>query len=316
LIERDDRTVVLPNLSNVSSRIDTPLLRGAKRAWSSIRFDRRSGSAPGRSPIERASRALFDSGDRSPARRSRRTDHETRVGAELAVLGRAALFALATIAGTTDPDGNARRNGDSGIDRAEGDAGEKTDTLGRRLRESGPVVLVPLAWSFAIAAHLGRLEDRTVLIAHLVMDCILAAFAAASWSEMDDGVLRAWKLVLLVGLGFTLLGTSALLGRDGSPSSEDETAAEGTGSVRTRALALTVQAWLLVPAAGLAYTGLNIGEDEGPGVYLAGAVCSLLGSLTYASAPTDSPAATRKLLGLALANVGQTAGIANAVYQY
>jgi len=235
---------------------------------------------------------------------------------ELAVVGRAALFALAAIAGTADPGGNAGRDGDNGTGRAEGDSGEGAATLGRRLRESGPVVLVPLAWTFAIAAHLGRLEDRTVLIAHLVMDCILAAFAAASWSEMNEGVLRAWKLVLLVGLAFTLLGTGALLGREGSPSSEAETAAGETGSVRERALALTVQAWLLVPAAGLAYTGLCAEEGEAPGVYFVGAACSALGSLAYASAPTDSPVATRKLLGLALANVGQTAGIVNAVYQY
>jgi hypothetical protein len=313
LTERGDRTVVLPNLPDISSRIDTPLFGSAKRAWSSLRSERRV--CLDRSPIERASRALFDD-DRSPARESRKTDPEARVRTELAVLGRAALLALATIAGTTDPSGNARRNGDNGIDRAESDVGERTATLGRRLRESGPVVLVPLAWSFAIAAHLGRLEERTVLIAHLVMDCILAAFAAASWSEMNEGVLRVWKLVLLVGLGFTVSGTGALLGRNDSRSPEAETVAAGSGSVRARALALTVQAWLLVPAAGLAYTGLCVGEDEGPGIYLAGATLSVLGSLAYASAPTDSPAATGKLLGLALANVGQTAGIVNAVYQY
>ncbi|PSP74366.1 hypothetical protein BRC86_06160 [Halobacteriales archaeon QS_3_64_16] len=201
------------------------------------------------------------------------------------------------------------------MDRVESDAGDGTATLGRRLRESGPIVLVPLAWSFAIAAHLGWLEDQTVLIAHLVMDCILAAFAATAWSEMSAGVLRVWKLVLLVGLGFTLLGTGALLGRDDSPPPEAETAAE-TQSGRERTLALTVQGWLLVPAAGLVYTGLCVDEDEVPDVYLAGATLSILGSLAYASAPTDSPAAPRKLLGLALANVGQTAGIVNAVYQY
>jgi hypothetical protein len=154
-----------------------------------------------------------------------------------------------------------------------------------------------------------------VLIAHLVMDCILASFAAASWSEMSEGVLYAWKLVLLVGLGFTLLGTAALLGRSEDAESEGAISA-GARSGSERALSLTVLAWLLVPAAGLAYTGLRVGENEGPRIHLAGAALSALGGLVYASASPDSPAAPRRLLGLALANVGQTAGIVNAVYQY
>lgn len=73
----------------------------------------------------------------------------------------------------------------------------------RRFRENGPVVLVPLAWTFATAAHAGYLAEHTVLVAHVVMDVILVAFAALSWGDMRTGVLRTWKLVLLVGLAFT-----------------------------------------------------------------------------------------------------------------
>jgi hypothetical protein len=244
-----------------------------------------------------------------------------RLRTEVAVVGRSALIALATIAGTVDAgnggNGGNERHGPqaNGTDLAGDDSSHETATPGRRLRENGPGALVPLAWSFAVAAHLGLLADRTVLIAHLVMDSILASFAAASWSEMTEGVLRAWKLVLLVGLGVTLLGTAALLGRSEDPSFE-VTASTGTKSGNEAALALTVVAWMLVPAAGLAYTGLRVEESEAPRVYLAGAVLSALGGLAYASAPSDTPAALRKLLGLTLANVGQTAGIVNAIYQY
>lgn len=73
---------------------------------------------------------------------------------------------------------------------------------------------------------------------------------------------------------------------------------------------------MVVPAVGLAYTGRRVDEDDAPRVYLAGAALSALGSLAYASASPSTPEAPRKLLGLTLANVGQTAGIVNAVYQY
>lgn len=289
--------------------------------YASRAFDRRpvsSGATDG--SRVRTRRGLSD-GSGVGSRTERRARIGTRAGAELAVLGRAVLFALATIAGSVDPGGRIPGDREAGlgpdhaIDEERGEA-----TVGRRLRENGPVVLVPLAWSFATAAHLGRLETRTVLIAHLVIDALLAAFAAASWSEMTEGVLRAWKLVLLVGLGVTLSGTAALLGTAEEPGSATREAAASTGaeagSARETTLALTVLSWMIVPAAGLAYTGLRVDEEEAPRVYLLGALCSVLGALAYASAPTGAPASSRKLFGLALANVGQTAGIVNAVHQY
>jgi hypothetical protein len=169
----------------------------------------------------------------------------------------------------------------------------------RRLRENGPVVLVPLAWTFATAAHLGLLAVRTVLIGHVVMAVVLVAFAALSWTDMRRGVLLAWKVVLLVGLGVTLLGTGALAFSPGA----------------TVLLRLTVLGWMVVPAVGLAYTGLHVAANAAPRVYLAGGGLSLLGAAVYLLAPTlgsGSPAT----LGLVLVNVGQTAGIVNAVYQY
>lgn len=169
----------------------------------------------------------------------------------------------------------------------------------RRLRENGPVVLVPLAWTFATAAHLERLATRPVLVGHVVMDVVLVAFAALSWTDMREGVLLAWKLVLLVGLGFTLLGTATLLV---SPDS-------------TALLRVTVLGWMLVPAAGLAYTGQHVAADAAPWVYTVGAGLSAVGAVAYLAAPVlgVDPLA---VAGLSLVGVGQTAGIANAVYQY
>ena len=169
----------------------------------------------------------------------------------------------------------------------------------RRLRENGPVLLVPLAWTFATAAHLELLSVRAVLIGHLVMDVVLVAFAALSWTEMRRGVLLAWKVVLLVGLGFTLLGTAAL---SGAPDS-------------TALFRVTILGWMLVPAAGLAYTGRHVEAGTAPWVYTVGAGLSVLGAAAYL---VGGPIAVESLgvLGLALVGVGQTAGIVNAVYQY
>jgi hypothetical protein len=169
----------------------------------------------------------------------------------------------------------------------------------RRLRENGPVVLVPLAWTFATAAHLELLATRAVLIGHLVMDVVLVAFAALSWAEMRRGVLLAWKVVLLVGLGFTLLGTATLYASPGT----------------TALLRVVVLGWMVVPAAGLVYTGRHVAPDAGPLVYTAGAGLSAAGAVAYLAAPVVA-AGSLAPAGLALVGVGQTAGIANAVYQY
>lgn len=167
----------------------------------------------------------------------------------------------------------------------------------RRLRENGPVLLVPLAWTFATAAHLDLLALRTVLIAHLVMDTIIAAFAVLSWREMRAGILLAWRRVLVVGLGVTLVGTAGLL----------------TTPPSVPLLVGTVVGWMLVPAAGLVYTGRHI--DRHPRVYTVGGALSVVGAVAYlAGVGGTVPALV--LVGLSLTNVGQTAGIVAAVYDY
>ena len=168
----------------------------------------------------------------------------------------------------------------------------------RRLRKNGPIVLVPLAWSFVTAAHLGYVSLRTLLAAHVVMNVVFVVFTAASWSEMRSGVLYAWKLVLLVGFGFTAAGTVAL----------------AVAPADTDLVAIMLAAWMLVPAAAFVYTARNVAEA--PGVYRAAAALSVLGWTVYFGGPLVSLGGPATVAGLTLVNVGQTAGIANAVVQY
>ena len=160
----------------------------------------------------------------------------------------------------------------------------------RRLRENGPVVLVPLAWSFVTAAHLGAVARPTLLIAHLVMATLLLAFAALSWTDMREGALLVWRRVIVVGFVFTVAGAAGLVLSD------------------RRLLWVAVVGWMLLPAAGLWDTGRRGARPAR--AYLAGGACSALGTLVYVLGPNGSAAT---LAGLALVGIGQTAGIVAAV---
>lgn len=166
----------------------------------------------------------------------------------------------------------------------------------RRVRETAPVGLVPAAWTVVTLAHLGTVTEETLLIAHVVMDVLLAAFAALSWSDMTDGALRAWRTVLVGGLVFTLAGTYGLA-TGGNPA----------------VLGLTVYAWMLLPAGALAYTGQLVPPEDGPRIYTTGAVLSGVGAVVYLGTYVGAEIAT--VGGLALVGVGQTAGIVNAAVQ-
>ena len=167
----------------------------------------------------------------------------------------------------------------------------------RRLRENGPVVLVPLAWTFVTAVHLGLASEHALFVAHLVMAGIIVAFTVLSWTEMDAGVLLAWRRVLLAGLVVTLAGVGGFLV---PPAAEV-------------LFAVSVYGWMAIPTAGLAYTGRRV--PEAGWVYLAGAVLGGLGLVGYAVGSAGGwPVVT--VAGLGLVTAGQTAGIAEAVYRY
>ncbi len=159
------------------------------------------------------------------------------------------------------------------------------------------MVLVPLAWTFVTAVHLGLASEHALFVAHLVMVTIVVAFTGLSWAEMDAGVLLAWRRVLLVGLVVTLAGVAGFL----------------FPPAATALLSVSIYGWMVVPAAGLAYTGRRV--SAGAWIYLAGAVLSVLGLVVYAVG-VAAAGTLAAVAGLGLVTAGQTAGIAEAVYRY
>jgi hypothetical protein len=169
----------------------------------------------------------------------------------------------------------------------------------RRLRETGPVVLVPAAWLFALLAHVGTLTARTVLVAHVVMTVLLVGFLVLSWTEMTKRVLRVWRTVILVGVPVTLSGVAGLLVRpDG-----------------TVLLAVALVGWMVVPAIALARTAPMLPSETSARIATVGGGLSLLGAVLYGAGWYLSTP-TVVLVALGLVGLGQTMGIADAVYRY
>jgi hypothetical protein len=161
----------------------------------------------------------------------------------------------------------------------------------RTVRDAGPTVLVPAAWTVTAAAHEGVVGEDAIFVAHLVMAAFIAAFAATGWSEMADGALRAWRTVLVVGLGATLAGIGGFLA-DSDPL-----------------LGVSLVGWMLLPAAGLVWTGRLF--DRARSVYYATGALSTLGAVAYVVAVTGAASVT-PLVGLGLVAAGQTVGIVHA----
>lgn len=160
----------------------------------------------------------------------------------------------------------------------------------RRFRETAPAALVPLAWTVVAAAHLDAVTAHAIFVAHVVMSLLLATFAVTGWRDMADGVLRTWRTVIAVGFGATVLGVAGFV-VDAAPL-----------------LAVSLYAWMALPALGLLYTGRAVG-GRAP-AYLVGGAVAALGGVVYAAAPSLA------VPGLALVGVGQTAGILDAVVRY
>lgn len=164
----------------------------------------------------------------------------------------------------------------------------------RTVRANGPALLVPAAWIVVGGAVLGIVSEHALFVAHVVMSLLLVAFLVGSWGEMTTGVLRAWKAVILAGTPVTLAGVVGFLSLDGL-------------AVPTEPLlAVALYGWILLPAAGLAYTGRR--ADATARAYDVGAACCLAGAVGVALAgrPVETAA------GLGVVGVGQTIGIAAA----
>jgi len=165
----------------------------------------------------------------------------------------------------------------------------------QQLRESGPGLLVPLAWLFVAAAQLDIVASRSIFIAHLVMAAFITFFLATGWADMSTGALAGWRAVMVVGLGVTLAGVAGFLVDAGS----------------TALWTTSLVGWMILPAAGLAYTGRLL--DEAAGVYIASAAISGLGAVIYVLSLAGVGSG---LIGLALVGVGQTVGIVDAVVRF
>lgn len=161
------------------------------------------------------------------------------------------------------------------------------------LRRFGPVVLIPAAWLAAGAATVGVLDPEGMLIAHLVMVGFISFFLLTGWSRMDHGALRAWRAVLVAGLGLTVVGVVGFVG-------------PGSGTVP---LGVSLVGWMVLPAVGLAYTAREL--PDAALVYAGGAAAALLGAAVFVwtLASTGDPVVWPSF---GLVAVGHTAGIVDA----
>ncbi|MFO7834779.1 MAG: hypothetical protein R6V31_12230 [Halohasta sp.] len=163
----------------------------------------------------------------------------------------------------------------------------------RQLRESGPGLLVPLAWLFVAAAQIDLVTTRSIFIAHLVMAAFITFFLATGWADMSTGALAGWRAVMVVGLAVTLAGVAGFVFES------------------TALLTTSLVGWMLLPAVGLADTGRRL--DEAAGVYYGSAAVGGLGGAVFVLSLTGVGSG---LVGLALVGIGQTVGIVDAVVRF
>lgn len=164
----------------------------------------------------------------------------------------------------------------------------------RRAREIGPVVLIPAAWIVVAAVLVGFLSQRALFVAHLVMAALLLTFVVTGWAEMEQGALRAWRVIILAGFGITLAGIGGFL--DLGPSA--------------LLFAIDLYGWMLLPGIGLIYTGLVL---PSPGwLYIGAGSLSILGALV-AILPVTLFSMSTAVYGILFTGAGQALGITGAV---
>ena len=172
-----------------------------------------------------------------------------------------------------------------------------------RITDIAPAGLVPAAWLVTAGAHRGAVSERTLLVALVVMDVLLAAFIVAGAAEMDGPVLRVWRVVLVAGLPLTLAGTGGLWL---SPSNQ-------------MLLGLSLYGWMLLPGAAYLRTGTLVADTPFQQVYVLAGVLSLAGAAVYAAATVDGMGMGVSpdwlLVGLAVVGVGQSVGMVTAAVQ-
>jgi hypothetical protein len=167
----------------------------------------------------------------------------------------------------------------------------------RAIREAGPGLLIPLAWVVVGAAHRGVVSARSVFIAHLVMVAFMTFFLTTGWNEMTDRVLQGWRAIIVVGLAITALGAVGFL----------------VPAVATPLWALSLGGWMLLPAVGLAYTGILL--PEATRIYIGSATITFVGAVGYGVAAVGD-IELLALAGIAAVGIGQTIGILDAIARY
>ncbi|MFC6720116.1 hypothetical protein [Halobacteriaceae bacterium SHR40] len=162
-----------------------------------------------------------------------------------------------------------------------------------RIRDLGPVVLVPAAWIATLATILDFLGSDGMAIAHAVMVAFISFFLLTGYQSMSDGALRAWRGVMIVGLPITAAGLVGFFVSSGA----------------TALFSISLVGWMLLPAAGLAYTAGEIPDARV--MYAGAALISVLGAVGMLAfiAGMDELFA---VVGIALVGIGHTVGIAEA----
>ena len=162
-----------------------------------------------------------------------------------------------------------------------------------RIRDLGPVVLVPAAWTATLAAVLDVLGSDGMAIAHGVMLAFISFFLLTGYQSMGEGALRAWRAVMILGLPVTAAGFAGFFVSSGA----------------TALFSVSLVGWMLLPAAGLAYTAGEIPDARL--IYAGSALISVLGAvgtLAFIAGMDDLFA----VAGIALVAIGHTVGIAEA----
>jgi len=136
-----------------------------------------------------------------------------------------------------------------------------------------------------------------VFIAHLVMVAFMTFFLTTGWNEMTDPVLQGWRAIIVVGLAITALGAVGFL----------------VPAVATPLWALSLGGWMLLPAVGLAYTGILL--PEATRIYIGSATITFVGAVGYGVAAVGD-IELLALAGIAAVGIGQTIGILDAIARY
>lgn len=167
----------------------------------------------------------------------------------------------------------------------------------RQARAVGPVFLIPLAWGFVTAAHLGVVSTQTLFVAHVVMATLLAGFAVTGRRDMREGVLYTWWVVIVAGFGATVVGAVGFR----------------IGSAGPLFQGVALFGWMLLPAVGFVDTGRRVTERAW--VYFGGATACALGAVSYSLGLSGTPGFAL-VVGLVLVGAGQTLAIIDAAFGY